>query len=61
VCGIKAFYVPRSHPDGVSVNARCLDEGTVTGMTVVPTDGRNWEQAYPAGRGTFSRDGGGAR
>jgi len=53
VCGIKAFYVPRSHPDGVSVNARCLDEGTVTGMTVIPTDGRNWEQAYPAGRGTF--------
>jgi hypothetical protein len=52
-CGIKAFYVPRSHPDGVSVNARCLDEGTVTGMTVHPTDGRNWEQAYPAGRGTF--------
>jgi hypothetical protein len=25
----------------------------VTGMTVIPTDGRNWEQAYPAGRGTF--------
>src|SRR5688572_33180329 len=28
-CGIKSFYVPRSHPDGVSVNARCLDAGTV--------------------------------
>jgi hypothetical protein len=51
ICGIKAFYVPRSHPEGVSVNVRCLDEGTVTGMTVVPTDGRNWEQAYPEGRG----------
>src|SRR4029450_13130970 len=25
VCGIKSFYVPRSHPNGVSVNARCLD------------------------------------
>ncbi|GHA79440.1 GFA family protein [Cognatilysobacter bugurensis] len=24
-CGIKSFYVPRSHPDGFSVNARCLD------------------------------------
>ena len=22
VCGIKSFYVPRSHPDGYSVNAR---------------------------------------
>src|SRR4051812_39839235 len=31
-CGIKSFYVPRSHPDGYSVNARCLDEGTVEHM-----------------------------
>ena len=54
VCGIKAFYVPRSHPDGVSVNARCLDEGSVQEMTIRPSDGRNWEQTYPAGRGTFS-------
>ena len=50
-CGIKSFYVPRSHPDGYSVNARCLDEGTVTGMTVKKIDGRNWEQHYAAGRG----------
>ena len=42
-CGIKSFYIPRSHPDGYSVNARCLDEGTVTGMTITPFDGRNWE------------------
>jgi hypothetical protein len=46
VCGIKSFYVPRSHPDGYSVNARCLDEGTVEHMTVVPLDGRNWEKTY---------------
>jgi len=45
VCGIKSFYVPRSHPDGISVSARCLDPGTVTAMRVVPFDGRNWEQA----------------
>jgi hypothetical protein len=43
VCGIKSFYVPRSHPDGISVNARCLDPGTVTGMDVKPFDGANWE------------------
>ena len=51
VCGIKSFYVPRSHPDGFSVNARCLDEGTVQGMTVRQIDGKNWEHHYPAGRG----------
>ena len=51
VCGIKAFYVPRSNPEGFSVNVRCLDEGTVTGMTLRKIDGRNWEKHYPAGRG----------
>jgi hypothetical protein len=51
VCGIKSYYVPRSHPDGYSVNARCLDEGTVTGMSVRQIDGKNWEKHYPAGRG----------
>jgi hypothetical protein len=56
VCGIKSFYVPRSHPDGFSVNARCLDAGTVEEMAVVPLDGRNWEREYPGGRGEF-RDG----
>lgn len=45
VCGIKSFYVPRSDPDGISVNARCLDPGTVTRMEIRPFDGRNWETA----------------
>jgi len=45
VCGIKSFYVPRSDPDGVSVNARCLDPGTVTRTDVRPFDGRNWERS----------------
>lgn len=53
VCGIKSFYVPRSHPDGFSVNARCLDEGTVLSMAVTPIDGRRWEKAFPQGRGEF--------
>ena len=45
LCGVKSFYVPRSHPDCYSVNARCLDEGTVTRTTIRPFDGRNWEAA----------------
>jgi len=51
VCGVKSFYVPRSHPDGYSVNARCLDEGTVEHMTVTRSDGKNWEKTYAARRG----------
>src|SRR2546423_14887653 len=34
VCGIKSFYVPRSHPDGIIVNAPCIDSGTIEGLTV---------------------------
>jgi hypothetical protein len=44
-CGVKAFYVPRSHPDGYSVNARCLDPSTIHSMNVRPFDGRDWENA----------------
>ena len=51
VCGVKSFYVPRSHPDGYSVNARCLDEGTVEDLVIVQTDGKNWERTHPSGRG----------
>jgi hypothetical protein len=52
-CGIKSFYVPRSHPDGYSVNVRCLDPGTFEISGVQPIDGRNWENHYPAGRGEY--------
>jgi hypothetical protein len=47
-CGVKTFYVPRSHPDGYSVNARCLDRTTIDSITVRPFDGRNWESARSA-------------
>ena len=50
-CGIKSFYVPRSHPDGFSVNARCLDEGTVESLEITPVNGREWERHYPEGHG----------
>jgi len=33
-CGIKSFYVPRSNPDGYSVNARCLERGTIEHIEV---------------------------
>jgi hypothetical protein len=43
-CGVKSFYVPRSHPDGISVNARCIDAGSVESMSIQPFNGREWEQ-----------------
>jgi hypothetical protein len=47
-CGIKSFYVPRSNPDGYSVNARCLDRSTIADLEIEPFDGRNWEQSAAA-------------
>jgi len=49
-CGIKSFYIPRSHPDGVSVDVRCLDPGTVEKLDITAFDGQNWEQNYPQGQ-----------
>jgi hypothetical protein len=45
VCGIKPFYVPRSHPNGYSVNARCLDSPGLLDAPIRPFDGQNWESS----------------
>jgi hypothetical protein len=50
-CGVKSFYVPRSHPEGYSVNVRCLDPATVHTVRVTAFDGRRWEEQYPQGHG----------
>jgi len=45
VCGIKSFYVPRSHPDGFSVNWRALDGVDGVAPIIRAFDGRNWDAA----------------
>lgn len=47
-CGIKSFYVPRSHPHGFSVNARCLDPGTIAWFHVTPFDDADRDAATAA-------------
>jgi hypothetical protein len=42
-CGIHPFYTPRSHPDQVDVNVRCLDGDAWRRFTTAPFDGQNWE------------------
>jgi hypothetical protein len=49
-CGVKSFYIPRSHPDGISVNARCIDQGSIESMTVQPFDGHDWDKGRAAYR-----------
>lgn len=43
-CGIHSFYTPRSHPDGVDVNVRCLDGEAFERFALAPFDGKNWEE-----------------
>ena len=44
-CGIHPFYVPRSDPDKIDVNARCLDGIDLSALNLKYFDGRNWERA----------------
>ncbi len=45
-CGIHSFYVPRSDPDKVDVNVRCLDGVDVSRLEPTFFDGQHWERAY---------------
>jgi hypothetical protein len=44
-CGIHPFYVPRSDPDKIDVNVRCLDGVDLAAIKPLAFDGRNWEHA----------------
>jgi len=47
VCGIQAFYRPRSNPDCVAVTLYCLDNPPSTECVVIHRfDGENWEQSF---------------
>lgn len=43
ICGVKSYYVPRSNPDGISLNLRCMDRDQFSSVTIRSFDGRNWE------------------
>jgi len=46
ICGCAPFYVPRSDPDKLDVNARCLDDVDLGALAVETFDGANWEAHY---------------
>ncbi len=50
-CGVKSFYVPRSNPDGYSVNVRCLDPATVEHVEVQLFDDHDRESSEAKIRG----------
>ena len=44
VCGIKSYYVPRSHPESFSVNLNCIDLPDGVDVTIEEFDGRHWSK-----------------
>jgi hypothetical protein len=47
-CGVQPFYVPRSDPDKIDVNARCLDGVDPARLQPLAFDGKNWERTMAA-------------
>ena len=43
ICGIHSFYTPRSHPNHIDVNLRCLDGNVIDEFEIESFDGQNWE------------------
>jgi hypothetical protein len=41
-CGVKSFYIPRSNPDGYSINVNCLELPEALEIRVEHFDGRHW-------------------
>src|SRR5579871_3091087 len=44
-CGTAPYYIARSDPDKIDVNARCLDGVDIAALRIRHFDGRNWEAA----------------
>lgn len=44
VCGIHSYYIPRSHPDKIDVNVRCLEGVDLRILTIQPFNGKEWEK-----------------
>lgn len=45
ICGVKSYYIPRSHPDGFSVNLNCVDLPESVAVLIEPFDGQNWSKS----------------
>jgi hypothetical protein len=44
-CGVHSFYVPRSDPEKIDVNVRCLDGVDLDAVRPLRFDGRHWEDS----------------
>jgi hypothetical protein len=52
MCGVASFYIPRSDPDQIDINVRCLEGVDFGSLRIERFDGRNWERSYRERRGS---------
>lgn len=45
-CGVAPYYIARSDPDAIDVNARCVDDLDLDSLPLETFDGVNWEASY---------------
>lgn len=45
-CGIKSFYRPRSHPDGISISLRCIDGWEDLKVNITKFEGKDWGRGH---------------
>ena len=50
-CGVASFYEPRSDPDKIDVNLRCVEGAPLASVEIREFDGRDWEAAHRRSRG----------
>eukprot|EP00695_Tsukubamonas_globosa_P003043 TRINITY_DN442_c0_g1_i1.p1 TRINITY_DN442_c0_g1~~TRINITY_DN442_c0_g1_i1.p1 ORF type:complete len:150 (-),score=43.46 TRINITY_DN442_c0_g1_i1:32-427(-) len=45
-CGISSWYIPRSNPDGIDINVRCLEDVDLSAVKITPFNGRgDWDKS----------------
>ncbi len=54
-CGVASFYIPRSDPDAIDVNVRCLQDVDLGRLEYDHFDGRNWEKSFATRKGLGRR------
>jgi len=45
-CGVASFYIPRSEPDKIDVNLRCVEGIDPSSLEFEYFDGQNWEASF---------------
>ena len=49
-CGVASFYEPRSDPDKIDVNLRCVEGVALERVEIRGFDGRHWDEAFARSR-----------